>query len=190
MKQVSQFLNLVLVIFNDKLSGRKWFSLREAVGLSILLHLMATVVVASFWLGNEIFKQPAIEPPLMFELEPSYLSQSVGPTNPVEQSGMSSLTTEKQVGTTGSRGNLSRDAFLMASLASLDELREAFTPALHPVSTDTVGSFSPLMEGTIPGSNGDSFGWHKGTRAGSGRGISISIGSGGGNCPPGPTILQ
>jgi len=173
-------------VFEHKCTGN------EAIGFSILLHITILSAVASFHNRTDFEPTSPKENPLVFEFTPELVEISSS-TSASDLSGVRNETAEKLVGRASNnlKGNMNRESYLMASLASLKALETPFAVDLQEIDPDSAGGFSPIFEGKVPGSIYDSVGRKKGEGKGSGNGIKVYIGSGGGSCPSGgPTIFQ
>lgn len=142
----------------------------QTILISIVLHVVVALAVAAFWVSSQISAEAHSANSIVLDLETVKSIQAN--TGQLQQAVDGySLPNPDAAKTSGRasnpmRGNMNREAMVMASLASLSQLRETFTFVTQTVSTDSVGGFSP-MHGDVPGSEYDSFGRKKGEGTGS-----------------------
>lgn len=145
----------------------------QTILISIVLHIAVALAVAAFWVSSKISAEAHSANSIVFDLETIKPSQANSGQLPqaIDEFGLPNADAAKTSGQASNpmRGNMSRDAVVMASLASLSQLRETFAFVTQTVSTDSVGGFSPL-HGNVPGSEYDSFGRKKGEGLGNGSG--------------------
>ncbi|MFQ5604397.1 MAG: hypothetical protein ACE5HS_14100 [bacterium] len=183
----AEVLNRVKVIRQAiKNRFRKGLSTRDAIGISIIVHIVIGSALASFLIGTMIVQPADLSQTIEFDLTTEEVSsvkadQLNGQNS--DQFGVSNSEASKQVGraSTLTKGNMNRETTVMASLASLSELKESFNFIMAQVTADSVGGFSPA-EGKVPGSEYNSFGLKNGDGFGAGHGAGIYIG--GGLCAP------
>ncbi len=173
---------------------RKGVNTRNALGLSMFLHIFIAIAFASF-LGGKYYAEhltdtSSIEFELVTETDvessQNSSSQLLGQApNQLQKNGFNG--TEESAGgreRAVSNRDASRQAVVTASLASLSELRESFNFIMHQVAADSVAGFSPV-QGEAPNTEFYGAGTNDGNGIGSGSGIRIIIGGGlGGYCPP------
>jgi|GEM_PF-3522426 len=169
--------------FQDRFHGG--LSMRKSLLLSIVLHLIAGGAIAAYWAGSQVAAHLASNDKIVFDLETISPKENIDKlTGPqAEEYGVTNADAKDVSGkaSTFLKGNMNRDAVVMASLASLSKLTESFGFITHAVAADSLGGFSPA-DGNIPGSEYDSFGRKKGEGRGAGDGSGIRV-SGGGFCP-------
>lgn len=190
---------LVLEKFRDFFS--KDFSLGKAVALSVFMHVLLALAFASLHSEKVTGIRDESKKPLLFEFVKNddvditktkrtnidnnadgsnqnnpNSREKLGKSRGVRWSTSKSLVAEKT--------KVNKKAAMMASLTGLSELRESFSFVLHQISTDSLGSFTPI-QGTAPDIDFLSDGMENGRGWGTRSGVIIGIGGGGGgNCPP------
>ncbi len=165
---------------------RAGLSMRNSLLLSIVMHLVAATAIATFWAGTHLVEHANDNDEIVFELETITSEHNTSDNlsgKPADEFGSTNPDASRASGkaSTPVKGNMNREAAVMASLASLTELTESFGFITHTVVSDSLGGFSP-SDGRIPGSEYDSFGRKKGEGIGAGDGTGVYIG-GGGFCP-------
>ncbi|MFQ5640112.1 MAG: hypothetical protein ACE5IR_19200 [bacterium] len=175
---------------------RKGVSKKEAVGLSIFIHIIVSAAFGVIFFKSSFLSEPIKETNVEFELVPiedmiseqndfqtndsdlpkdadkaQVVSKSLG--DPTSSSAM--LVAEE--------AKVNKDAVMMASLSSLLELRESFNFVVQQISTDSVGAFTPI-HGAVPNTSVLSAGALNGSGFGNRRGIIAISGGGNGSCPP------
>jgi hypothetical protein len=177
------------------------FTRRETIGLSVILHLSLGVAIASMSF-DKITGLPyadadePIEFDLITDTELDFNSDQSNSENSLdgvdqnndeaipklgEKQGLESSDSNVLV---AENTNVNKEAVMMASLATLSELKESFNFVLHQVSADSIGAFTPL-QGKAPHPQLYADGAEDGYNFGYKSGIRVSVGSGGGNCPGG-----
>lgn len=170
---------------------------RQAIGLSLILHLAASLVIAAIY-GD---KMPALlstkKEDLKFEFimiddtdmggaEPSGQSKAAQANSAVKKAGkkigLSSNTSKKLV---AENVNVNKEAVMLASLASLSELQESFRFVIQELSVNEEGAFAPI-HGDVPDTKVIADGLINGYGFGGRAGIISTSGGGNGNCPPRP----
>jgi len=167
---------------------RKGISSRNAVALSMVLHFGVALAIGSLWVSNNLLS-PDHSDGIVFDLTTVKEAIKQNAQSPSEY-GVPNREASKESGKASNlvKGNMNRDAVLMASLTSLSDLRASFSFMMQSVSSDSIGGFAPL-DGDIPGSDYNAFGNKNGEGHGFGNGA-VTIGGGrGGDCPPPPRIL-
>ena len=119
---------------------------KDAIGISIVLHLLAGMAMAWFFVGTVVVTPPHTESSIELDL----ISRNAN-LNSVDQSdgqklGKSSIAANKAHSST--KNVLDKRAVLMASMADLSALKETFSFAMQQISSDSTG-FSPL-HGKLP----------------------------------------
>lgn len=176
---------------------RKSITTRGALGISILLHLFIAMAFASFLAGTyyiESIKEQ--EESIVFDLETeTNIDFSSNSSNSnlssqldgklAENSRLSGLESSSSSGKGSPSAVVNNESAVLASFASLTDLKESFSFVMQQVSADSLNGFSPVF-GDAPDTKIFSAGFNDGNGYGNGRGsgISISIG-GGGHCPAG-----
>lgn len=156
---------------------------RNAIGMSIGLHLLLGMALAALWTGNQLATHSEGADEIVFELQTIKEKQPFegvqGQSS--EEYGVPNQDAAKASGKASNpvRGNMNKSAVVMASLTALTDLRDSFSFVTHAVAADSLGGFSPI-DGEVPGSEYDSFGRKKGQGIGAG-GVRIYV-SGGGVC--------
>jgi len=179
---IKAYLKTVQNSFHERFHGG--LSIRKSLLLSIVLHLIAGGAIAAYWAGSHMAVHMASNDKIVFDLEtisPKHdVDKLTGPQ--AKEYGVTNPNAKDVSGKASSlvKGNMNRDAVVMASLASLSKLTESFGFITHAVVSDSVGGFSPA-DGDIPGSEYDSFGRKKGEGLGAGDGSGIRVS--GGFCP-------
>ncbi len=148
---------------------------KDAIGISIVLHLLAGMAMAWFFVGTVVVTPPHAES----SIELNLISRNAN-LNSVDQSdgqklGKSSIAANKAHSST--KNVLDKRAVLMASMADLSALKETFSFAMQQISSDSTG-FSPL-EGKLPDTS--FYGVGQESQKGTGRGGFIF-----GVCAPSP----
>ncbi|MCG8605069.1 hypothetical protein MJD09_08735 [bacterium] len=170
-------------------------SFRNAIGVSIFLHVFIAIAVTSVFVNNRLM---APQSDTRIELEISTedenipeTARDVGTLNILDNTNASTTSlpslSQAEEAASGAEPKTTndRDAIIFASLESLSELRESFN-FLEATLTASVGSSLPPAEGEAPDVSGLGTGLRGGFGYGSGgRGVVIGvIGGGGGDCPP------
>lgn len=154
---------------------RKGLKTRDAIGISIALHLLGGMVMAWYFVGAFMVAVPPVEESIEFDLisesaKLSFLDQSDG-----QKMGMPSLAGRSSKGL--AKNPLDKKAILMASLGDLNALKKTFSFATQQISSDST-AFSPMV-GKIPSTEFYGAGTKKGRGTGHG-GISFGV------CAPSP----
>ena len=169
---------------------RKGISSRNAVALSLVLHFGVALAIGSLWVSKNMLNSDHSDS-IVFDLTTVKEEIKQNAQSPSEF-GVPNREASKESGKASNlvKGNMNRDAVLMASLTSLSDLRASFSFMMQSVSSDSIGGFAPL-DGDIPGSDYNVFGNKNGEGHGFGNGAVTIGGSGGrgGDCPPPPRIL-
>lgn len=156
---------------------RRGIKTRDAIGISILLHLLIGTAFASFLVGTYYVTPSHPEQSIEFDL----IAETVKPTAADRLAGQVSDQTAGGAQSNSATGSapqtIDKQAILMASLGSLSDLKESFKFVMQQVSSDSLG-LSPL-HGQMPSTA--FYGAGSGGEDGSGHG-GISIGV----CAPGP----
>ncbi len=173
--KIKTYLKHVGTAMQNRFRGR--LKTRDAIAISIILHLIIGTAMASFFSGALFVKPPedldSIEFDLVTEKTNTPFSSQFAENSPSSES--------KGRAGNPAKNTMNRKAAVMASLASLSELREAFSFISQQVSSDSSAGFSPI-QGKAPSIE---FGFQNDDRFGSGNGPRVLI-SGGGVCIPGP----
>ncbi|MFQ5824471.1 MAG: hypothetical protein ACE5JB_10485 [bacterium] len=176
---------------------RKGITTRGALGISLVLHIFIGMAFASFLAGKyyieHVIESQSIVFDLATETEVKFQNNSNNSnltdkllgqklqkdfqTNGFNGTESSATGSESSI----SKHNTNRDAVVLASLASLSDLRESFNFIMQQVSADSLVGFSPI-HGESPDTEFYTAGSNNGTGIGNGSGIRILIG--GGYCPP------
>ncbi|MFQ5771493.1 MAG: hypothetical protein ACE5HX_13225 [bacterium] len=170
---------------NIRLRNSIGINFRKALGISLFLHLFGAVAVASFFVGHHLIAPVTDEITIEFDLvnatNTDIQKNKNNATNPLNT--LSSQNAPDSESPKSKSSHINRNEVIMASLASLSELKESFNFITQQVSWDSLGTFSPIQSEapdikslTAGLNNGNGFG-HKGRR--------IRITGGGGKCPPG-----
>lgn len=172
-------------------------STRDAILLSLALHVTFAMVFAAFYDGTSI-PQPKAETAIAFELvneeDITYQQLQSSAVLPDKTAGLNPEMNDKLGGTPESHGlkssrsdvlvaenaHKSREAVMKASLATLSKMRDAFSFAVHQVTADSLGAFKPV-QGDAPATRVIADGLGEGVSLG--EKIRAGIG-GGGNCSP------
>lgn len=176
---------------------RKGITTRSALGISIFLHIFIAMAFASFLAGKYYIEHVTDSSSIEFELvtdsevkfesnsnNSSLRDQLLGQKLQDFQKNGFNGTESSAAGSESSiaKNNTTRETVVMASLASLSELRQSFNFIMQQVSADSLSGFSPI-QGEAPDTEFYTAGSNDGTGFGHGSGIGIIIG-GGGYCPP------
>lgn len=187
------------MVEKSQLRFRKGITTRGALGISLILHLFIGMAFASFLAGKyyveHITESSSIEFDLVTDTEVKFQSNTYDSNlsdQPIGQKLQNELQTPGFNGSESSaagressiaKNNNNNKAVVLASLASLSELKDSFNFIIQKVSADSLTGFSPI-QGKLPetefytaGFNGNGFG--------NDSGVSISLGGGGGHCPVG-----
>ena len=149
---------------------RKGLKTRDAIGISVALHLLGGMVMTWYFVGAFVVAVQHPEESIEFDL----ISEKVN-LNSVDQPdgqkmGKSSLAGKSSKGF--AKNPLDKKAILMASLGDLDALKETFSFAMQQITSDSTG-FSP-MSGKIPSTEFFGAGSENGKGTGRG-GISFGV---------------
>lgn len=192
-QSMKQVLNKVTTRFNKRIR----MTTRQAIGLSVFLHIVAGLAVAGIY-ADDLPSLIATEQESQIEFELVDLDK-IRMTNSDSQNrssdsqanssskkagrlvGLNSSTSKKIV---AENVAVNKQSAMLASLASLTELREAFTFVTQEISADSIGTFTPI-QGTAPDTKLIADGLTNGYGYGGRSGI-ISLGGGRGSCPPRP----
>jgi len=150
----------------------------NAIGLSILLHVVVVAAIASFW-ATTVTMIPADQPT---SIEFDLVAEQTPPAVASSQSAKAQSQAGKAGG--GERGQVtqspkSREAVLMASLAGLTELKESLGFVSQPVASDSSSSaFAPMGSGSAPNTSLDALGkkYGGGSEGTGGGGFTVSVG--------------
>ncbi|MFQ5864399.1 MAG: hypothetical protein ACE5IW_04125 [bacterium] len=176
---------------------RKGVTTRSALGISIFLHIFIGMAFASFLAGKyyveHVTDSASIEFDLVTETDVKFENDN-NKSNPTDQLLGQKLQDFQKNGFNGtessaagresssSKPNTRNEQVVLASLASLSDLRESFNFIMQQVAADSAAGFSPI-HGEAPETEFYTAGSNDGTGLGHGSGIRILIG-GGGYCPP------
>ncbi|NIR48183.1 hypothetical protein GWO43_06985 [candidate division KSB1 bacterium] len=175
-----RFYNVILKPF------RKGIKTRDAIGVSIILHILAGTALAYFLSGTVYVVPPkeshSIEFDLITETVRSDLAGQVDGKNPQDLPAPGIESKSNGGGSSSATNAANREAIVSASLASLSQLRESFNFVTQNVASDSASSLTPVHG---RGPNSDVFGSGLGSEAGydNGSGIQVIFG-GGGVCTP------
>ncbi|RMD90659.1 MAG: hypothetical protein D6813_08835 [Calditrichaeota bacterium] len=195
--------NVHRVILNLVNKGRglipRRFSTRQAIGISLILHIFIAMAFASFLMQKYHPEgSPLNTSPLVFDLQTDtkvkFESQNVNQDldnltdgfnqpNEVVNNGFNG-DAESAAGRASEALNSNNQDVVMASLASLSDLKDSFKFIMHQVSSDSLNGLNPI-HGDMPDASYISTGNADGTGAGDGSGVTITFGGGGGHCPTG-----
>ncbi|MFQ5675400.1 MAG: hypothetical protein ACE5G1_05840 [bacterium] len=170
---------------------------RGAITLSVFLHIAMGLAVAGIY-GNNLTSliETNQEDQIEFELVDLDKMSTLTSDNQNQSSdsqarssankagklrGLKSSTSKKIV---SENAAVNKRSAMLASLASLTELREAFTFVTQEIASDSIGTFTPI-QGTAPDTKVIADGLLNGNGYGGRNGI-ISLGGGNGSCPPRP----
>jgi hypothetical protein len=166
---------------------RKGVTTRNALSISLFLHIFIGMAFASFLAGKYYVERATDSTSIEFEFvtendvkfqnNSTIRDQRLGQNNGFNGAESSAAGSESSP----SMPNPKREAVVMASLASLSELRESFNFIMQQVSSDSSSGFSPA-HGEAPETEFYAAGSNDGT--GIGNGIRVIIGGVGGYCPP------
>ncbi|NIR48116.1 hypothetical protein GWO43_06660 [candidate division KSB1 bacterium] len=170
---------------------RKGISKQEAIGMSIVLHLVLGLMFGAPYMNDASVMQTAEEDKLVLDL---VRGEVIAVRRPAER--QKDMKAPRKLGK--KMGSSERDskmfiaeeakvdkrAVMMASLSSLVELRESFNFVIQQVSADSIGAFTPI-QGSAPDTKFISDGSENGNGFGSRSGIISITGGGRGSCPPG-----
>ena len=161
---------------------------RGAVGLSLMLHLIVASAFASFLVTRAVVEPHHLANTIEFDLVSEPATKTVANQSESQKSQAASSASAQAGKAEGLPGALARsaqnkNALVMASLASLSDLKESFGFISHQVAADSSSGFAP-MHGTDPNSTLNSLGDGKYKDGlGSTGGVTISVGAG--VCLPG-----
>lgn len=178
---------------------QKGVSKRDAIGISIVLHFILGVAFALVYVSNPATMNTSKETNVEFELIPI---RGLKPQRNNNQTSLYEIpkkadSAKRQATSIGSPSAVSKmladattvkkDAAMTASLASLMQLREPFNFLIQPVTSDSLGAFTPI-QGSAPDTkflpDGSEDGYSSRIR-----GAVIRIrGGGNGSCPPGGVL--
>ena len=169
---------------------------REAVTLSIVLHLFLGIAIAAMNKDKIIKLMTAKEENIEFEIvavKDLDLKNSTNQGNSVQANSSAIKKAGKKIGLSSSTSkklvaedvNVNKEAVMLASLASLSDLRESFQFVIQELSVDEEGVFTPI-QGDVPDTKVIADGLAKAKGLGGRRGIISISGGGNGSCPPRP----
>lgn len=128
---------------------RKGIRTRDAIGISIMLHLLIALSLASFLVGT-LYVPPhdqdsVIEFDLVTQEISTHAADQIAGQNAQKTAGVAKATSQ----TSGfSQEASDKKAVLMASLGSLSDLKASFKFVMNQVSSDSMG-IAP-MQGSVP----------------------------------------
>ncbi len=149
---------------------RKGLKTRDAVGISIALHLLVGMVMAWLFVGAFVIAVPQPEESIEFDLVFENANHNSVDQSDGQKMGKSSLAGKSSKGF--AKNPLDKKAILMASLGDLSALKETFSFAMQQITSDSTG-FSP-MSGKIPSTEFFGAGSENGKGTGRG-GISFGV---------------
>jgi len=156
---------------------RRRLKTRDAIAISIILHLIIGAAMASSFSGA-FFVKPLED---LHSIEFDLVTEKTNTPFSGQFTDNSSSSESKGRAGNPAKSTMNRKAAVLASLASLSELRESFSFITQQVSSDSSAGFSPI-QGKAPGIE---FGFKNEDGFGNGTGPRVLI-SGGGVCIPGP----
>ena len=167
---------------------------REAVTLSIVLHLFLGIAFAAMNRDKIAGLMTAKEENIEFEIvavKDLDLKNSNNQGNSVQANSSAIKKAGKKIGLSSSTSkklvaedvNVNKEAVILASLASLSDLRESFQFVIQELSVDEEGVFTPI-QGDVPDTKVIADGLLSAKGLGGRRGIISISGGGNGNCPP------
>ncbi|RMD64063.1 hypothetical protein D6833_04885 [Candidatus Parcubacteria bacterium] len=171
---------------------QKGVSTRDALGISLVLHLLLGVAFATWFVGQTVVAHRPEESKLVFELasQPEISVDKIVNSSAFANNQNAGNPAEAADGRASSATNeaaMSKEQIMMASLSSLSQLKDTFNFVFQQTSADSVGEFSPA-HGDAPDVESLAAGLRDGNGLGRGNG-SIIISGGGGHCPA-PGVLQ
>ena len=158
---------------------------REAVAFSIVLHIFLGIAIAAMNRDTISGFMTEKEENIEFELvtvKDLDLKSSTKIKKAGKKIGLSSSTSKKLV---AENVNVNKEAVMLASLASLSELRESFQFVIQELSVDEEAVFTPI-QGDMPDTKVIADGLANAKGLGGRRGIISTSGGGNGSCPPRP----
>ncbi len=127
---------------------RKGLRTKEAVAISVVLHVLIVSAIASFLAGSFVVVRPDPSESLTLDLvtadEPVRAHDRLSGEQTPEQVGAQSESPDNGF----KRNEANKQAILMASLGTLSDLRDSFRFVMQQASTDSAG-LAP-MQGTVP----------------------------------------
>jgi len=167
---------------------------REAVVFSIVLHIFLGVAIAAMNRDKISDFITEKEENIEFELvtvKDLDLKNSSNQGNSVQANSSAIKKVGKKVGLSSSTSkklvaenvNVNKEAVMLASLASLSDLRESFQFVIQELSVDEEGVFTPI-QGDVPDTKVIADGLLSAKGLGGRRGIISISGGGNGSCPP------
>ena len=167
---------------------------REAVVFSIVLHIFLGVAIAAMNRDKISDLITEKEENIEFELvtvKDLDLKNSSNQGNSAQANSSAIKKVGKKVGLSSSTSkklvaenvNVNKEAVMLASLASLSDLRESFQFVIQELSVDEEGVFTPI-QGDVPDTKVIADGLLSAKGLGGRRGIISISGGGNGNCPP------
>ena len=167
---------------------------REAVVFSIVLHIFLGVAIAAMNRDKISDFITEKEENIEFELvtvKDLDLKNSSNQGNSAQANSSAIKKVGKKVGLSSSTSkklvaenvNVNKEAVMLASLASLSDLRESFQFVIQELSVDEEGVFTPI-QGDVPDTKVIADGLLSAKGLGGRRGIISISGGGNGSCPP------
>jgi len=167
---------------------------REAVVFSIVLHIFLGVAIAAMNRDKISDLITEKEENIEFELvtvKDLDLKNSSNQGNSAQANSSAIKKVGKKVGLSSSTSkklvaenvNVNKEAVMLASLASLSDLRESFQFVIQELSVDEEGVFTPI-QGDVPDTKVIADGLLSAKGLGGRRGIISISGGGNGNCTP------
>ena len=167
---------------------------REAVVFSIVLHVFLGIAIAAMNRDKISNFMTEKEENIEFELVSDKdldLKNSTNQGNNAQANSSAIKKAGKRIGLSSSTSkklvaenvNVNKEAVMLASLASLSELRESFQFVIQELSVDEEGVFTPI-QGDVPDTKVIADGLLSAKGLGGRRGIISISGGGNGNCPP------
>jgi len=172
-KKILEIAGKLMIPFRQGDSARQ-----NAIGLSILLHVVVVAAIASFW-ATTVAIVPDDQPA---SIEFDLVTEQ---TTPAVASSQSSVPASSEEGKAGGKGGAkaaqnpgSREAVLMASLAGLTELRESLGFTTEHTTPDSSSAFSAIGGSVAPNTDLDALGKKYGAGdEGTGQGgFTVSVG--------------
>lgn len=124
----------------------KGLKTKDAIGISLALHLLAGMAMTWFFVGTIVVTTPHAESSIEFDLISENANINSADQSDGQKLGKSSIAAKNAHGS--AKNILDRQAVLMASMGDLIALKETFSFTLQQISSNSTG-FSPL-EGKIP----------------------------------------